>query len=54
MPTLKLSAHGQVFSFPIPVEFDLSLLKDYCQVENIKKEDNSIYAKLNYLSRPFS
>jgi hypothetical protein len=54
MPLLKLSVHGQVIEFPISDEFSMDTLNEYCQVENIKKDENQIFAKVSYFSRPFS
>lgn len=54
MPLLKLSVHGQIIEFVIPEEFNVDTLREYCEVENIKKDQNQIYAKVSYFSRPFS
>lgn len=54
MSTLKLLIHGQVYQFEVPSSFDMDRLNEYCEIENIKKDSNLIYAKVNFFIRPFS
>lgn len=54
MSTLKLCIHGQVKEFPVNEEFDIESLKRFCELENIRKDSNTIYALVNHFTRPFS
>lgn len=54
MAILKLSIYGQVYQFNLKETFDMDLLNHYCTLENVTKDSNNIYAKVNHFSRPFS
>lgn len=54
MAMLKLNIYGQVYQFNLKETFDMEVLKQYCELENVKRDDHNIYAKVNHFTRPFS